>query len=214
MSEPSLKKKRPERPLYVPPAQRASRLSSKAAATSKCLSDPVIFGLSDIVNFLYFLQNGFRTVTVLDHQSCHFYKFLQYKKFDKALNYSQFIKTYDCCQCVSNPYWNFSSIQNQTSTFVKSYPIFDFESLETTTNRPSVSDYFLYLHIQLISFIFYEIISNSSLKRFEVFSKAEFLAQSYNVISLGLVYNLCTRQFNVFYSQKREYVLKFRMKLY
>lgn len=153
MSEPSLKKKRPERPLYIPPAQRASRLSSKAAPKSKCLSDPVIFGLSDIVNFLYFLQNGFRTVTVLDHQYCHFHKFLQFKQFDKTLNYSQFIKTYDCCQYMSNPYWNYPSIQIESSTFVKSYPIFDFKSIETTTSRPSVSDYFLILNTQVHSIL-------------------------------------------------------------
>ena len=160
MAESGSKRKRPERQLYVPPAQRASRLLTKQCEKKvtdkvqdksvKCqesLSDSCssVLSLSDFVNLVYFfnaLPCEFRSLSKIcnQHHNCEFRKFLNFKKYDAALKAENFIKIYDNFVLLGNVWWRLSELQwAQSDRQFKSYPIYDLDYPQIAADKPPVS---------------------------------------------------------------------------
>lgn len=145
MPESLTKRKRPERQLYVPPAQRVSRLSTK-----KVTSDLCVLNLSDFVNFFAntFLCN-IRSLSKFQyqHHNCSFKKFLYFKKHTSR--FDCFIQIYNL-PVASDVYWNLNQFQciNPVLNNYQTHPVYDFNDLQVTNDKPSVSfsqSFFSYL---------------------------------------------------------------------
>ncbi|XP_044256154.1 uncharacterized protein LOC123006064 [Tribolium madens] len=149
----SSKRKRPERQLYVPPAQRASRLSKSDKKVTEpghkstrndpsAISDECLLNLSDVLNLLYFFNPilcNFRNLTKsrYQHTNCQFKKLLNFQKF-AAFRYHNFIKIYQLF--LSDVYWDLNQLQctnPRRDGYFQTYPIYDFDDFQAQAEKPS-----------------------------------------------------------------------------